>query len=54
MVDLLQDLRERDERDTQRVIAPLKPAEGAKLLDTSHMSIDQAVEQVLGWYHSAP
>jgi len=54
MADLLQDLRERDERDTQRVIAPLKPAEGAKLLDTSHMSIDQAVEQVLGWYHSAP
>ena len=54
MTDLLQDLRERDERDTQRVIAPLKPAEGAKLLDTSHMSIDQAVEQVLGWYHPAP
>jgi cytidylate kinase len=54
MTDLLQDLRERDERDTQRVIAPLKPAEGAKLLDTSQMSIDQAVEQVLGWYHSAP
>ena len=54
MADLLQDLRERDERDTQRVIAPLKPAEGAKLLDTSHMSIDQAVEQVLGWYHPAP
>ena len=50
MVALLQDLRERDERDTQRPIAPLKPAQGAKLLDTSHMGIDQAVEQVLSWY----
>ena len=50
MAALLQDLRERDERDTQRAIAPLKPAQGAKLLDTSHMGIDQAVEQVLSWY----
>lgn len=49
---LLQDLRERDGRDTQRAIAPLKPAQGAKLLDTSHMSIDKAVEQVLGWYNN--
>ncbi len=52
LIPLLQDLRVRDERDTQRAIAPLKPAEGAKLLDTSHMSIDQAVEQVLGWYNN--
>ena len=52
MAPLLQDLRVRDERDTQRAIAPLKPAEGSKLLDTSHMSIDQAVEQVLGWYNN--
>ncbi len=50
MADLLQDLRERDARDTQRAVAPLKPAEGAHLLETSDMSIDQAVAQVLGWY----
>lgn len=50
MTDLLQDLRERDARDTQRAVAPLKPAEGAHLLETSDMSIDQAVAQVLGWY----
>ena len=50
MADLLQDLRERDARDTQRVVAPLKPAEGAHLLETSDMSIDQAVAQVLAWY----
>jgi cytidylate kinase len=51
---LLQDLRERDARDTERAVAPLKPAEGAHLLDTSNMTIEQAVEKVLGWYQSVP
>jgi CMP/dCMP kinase len=50
MEGLLQDLRERDARDSNRAIAPLKPAEGAHLLDTSDMTADEAVEQVLGWY----
>lgn len=50
MQDLLEDLRERDERDTHRPIAPLKPAEGAHLLDTSEMTAEQAIEQVLHWY----
>lgn len=51
---LLQDLRDRDSRDTERAVAPLKPAEGAHLLDTSNMTIEQAVEKVLGWYQSVP
>jgi cytidylate kinase len=50
---LLQDLRERDARDSNRAVAPLKPAEGAYLLDTSDMTADQAVEKVLGWYATA-
>ncbi len=50
MDDLLKDLRERDERDSNRAVAPLKPAEGACLLDTSEMTADEAVEQVLRWY----
>jgi len=50
MEDLLKDLWERDARDTNRAISPLKPAEGAHLLDTSAMNADQAVEQVLHWY----
>jgi len=54
MLALLQDLRERDARDTERAVAPLKPAEGAHLLDTSNMTIEQAVEKVLGWYQSVP
>ncbi|WP_233831548.1 (d)CMP kinase [Paraburkholderia sp. ZP32-5] len=50
--DLLRDLRERDERDSQRAAAPLKPAADAKLLDTSALSIDQVVEQVVQWYEA--
>jgi len=53
MEDLLKDLRERDARDSNRAIAPLKPAEGAYVLDTSEMTADQAVEQVLHWYAAA-
>jgi cytidylate kinase len=50
---LLQDLQERDARDIQRATAPLKQVEGAYLLDTSKLSVDQAVEQVLSWYQVA-
>jgi cytidylate kinase len=50
MQDLLKDLWERDARDSNRTVAPLKPATGAHLLDTSAMDADQAVEQVLHWY----
>jgi CMP/dCMP kinase len=50
--DLLRDLRERDERDSKRAAAPLKPAADAKLLDTSTLSIDEAVDQVVQWYHA--
>jgi len=50
MEDLLSDLQARDDRDTHRAIAPLVPAEGAHILDTSHMTADEAFEQVLKWY----
>lgn len=45
--DLLRDLMERDARDASRAVAPLKPCEDAVLLDTTAMSIDQAVQFVL-------
>ncbi|SHH15841.1 (d)CMP kinase [Massilia sp. CF038] len=50
MEDLLSDLQARDDRDTNRAIAPLVPAEGAHRLDTSNMTADEAIEQVLKWY----
>jgi len=52
MDDLLRDLRERDARDTNRTVAPLAPAADAKLLDTSALTVDQAVEQVVQWYRA--
>ena len=48
--DLSRDLKERDERDMNRSSAPLKAAEGAYHLDTSDMTADEAVKQVLSWY----
>ncbi|AGW89187.1 MULTISPECIES: (d)CMP kinase [Cupriavidus] len=48
--DLLRDLETRDARDRTRTAAPLRPAEDAKLLDTSDMTVDQAVAQVLEWF----
>jgi cytidylate kinase len=53
MDDLLADLQARDDRDTNRAIAPLVPAEGAHLLDTSNMTADEAVEEVMKWYAHA-
>jgi len=41
--EVLDDLRQRDARDSARASAPLKPAEDALRLDTSEMTIDQAV-----------
>ncbi|WP_237666313.1 lytic murein transglycosylase, partial [Burkholderia sp. KCJ3K979] len=35
-----------------RAAAPLKPAADAKLLDTSALSVDEAVDQVLQWYRA--
>lgn len=44
---LLQEIRERDERDSSRSAAPLKPAADAQMLDTTSLDIGQAVEFVL-------
>lgn len=44
---LLQDIQTRDERDSQRDISPLVPAEDAILIDTTEFNIDQVFEKVL-------
>lgn len=44
------DLEARDERDRQRAVAPLAQAADAFLLETSSLSIEAAVEQVLVWW----
>lgn len=50
LTDLLEDLEQRDERDSNRAVAPLRPAEGAVVIDSTHLDIDQTVAQVLGAY----
>jgi cytidylate kinase len=45
--DVLIDIRARDERDSKRAAAPLMVAPGACLLDTSDMSVEQAVAAAL-------
>ena len=48
--DIQQDLKARDLLDMSRHTAPLKPAEDAKLLDNSELSIEKSVNQVLDWW----
>jgi cytidylate kinase len=50
MAALLHDIRERDERDSARAVAPLQIGDDASLLDTTRLTIDAAVEQVLALY----
>ncbi|WP_293760244.1 (d)CMP kinase [uncultured Aquitalea sp.] len=45
-----QDIIERDERDAARSVAPLRHEPDALLLDTTRLSIDQAVDAVMGWF----
>lgn len=44
---LLRDLKERDAKDTERPISPLKPAKDAVVLDTTDLQVDQVVQLVM-------
>ena len=50
--NIRQDLEARDARDMSRQTAPLKPAEHAKLLDNSDVSVEKSVHQVIDWWQS--
>jgi cytidylate kinase len=54
MAALLQDIRERDQRDTMRATAPLQKSATAVLIDTTNMSAADATAQVLALYRQAP
>lgn len=49
---ILKDLKERDERDSKRATAPLKPAEDAFILDTSDMDADKAFASAMEYISS--
>ena len=50
---LLQELRERDQRDSARSSAPLQMAVDARELDSTGLGIDEIVRQVLDWYRQS-
>jgi 3-phosphoshikimate 1-carboxyvinyltransferase len=50
LAPLLQDINQRDARDAQRGVAPLLRCEDARLLDTTALTAEQAVEEILMWY----
>jgi cytidylate kinase len=45
---VLNDLLKRDLQDTTRTIDPLRPAEDAVMLDSTHLNMDQVVKKILG------
>ncbi|MDO4921162.1 MAG: (d)CMP kinase [Phascolarctobacterium sp.] len=47
LAQLQRDIASRDKQDSERAIAPLRQAEDALLLDTSHMNIEQVTEKIL-------
>ena len=46
---LLDDIRQRDERDQHRKVAPLVPAEGALIIDSTKLSIGEVVSKILSF-----
>jgi CMP/dCMP kinase len=47
LAEVLSEVTERDRRDSTRPVAPLRQAEDAHLVDSSHLSIEQVVEQIV-------
>jgi len=46
---LLDDIRQRDERDQNRKVAPLVPAEGALIIDSTKLSISEVVDRIFSF-----
>ena len=52
MENLIREIKERDDRDRNRTVAPMLPADDALVLDTSDLSPDTVFEQALSWINS--
>ena len=50
--DILMDIQQRDERDENRSIAPLKPADDALVIDCTQMTITDVEQKILTFIHS--
>lgn len=53
LADLIEEIRERDERDSRRAVAPLRPAVSAVTLDSTHLSIDEVFTRAMQQVHGA-
>lgn len=51
---VLEDMKDRDARDSQRAVAPLRPADDAFLLDTSALNAEEAFAAALSFIRSRP
>lgn len=50
---LLRDIRQRDARDSERSVAPLQKSADAQVLETTDLSIDESVDEVIRWFGRA-
>lgn len=51
MNSLIDEIKARDDQDTNRSVAPLKPAEGSLILDSTELSIDEVLQAILQFAH---
>jgi len=50
LASLLRDIKQRDARDSNRGVAPLRKSVDAQVLDTTSLTIDEGVNEVVGWF----
>jgi cytidylate kinase len=53
LTTLLQDICQRDARDSERSVAPLQKSVDAQMIDTTGLSIREVVARILQWFESA-
>ncbi|MEL0628115.1 (d)CMP kinase [Psychromonas aquatilis] len=47
IAQILSEIKERDHRDRNRAVAPLRPADDAFVIDSTTLTVDEVVEQIL-------
>jgi cytidylate kinase len=52
ITNILQDIEQRDAQDTQRGVAPLRVCADAQVLDTTGLTIDEAVQEIVAGYRA--
>jgi cytidylate kinase len=51
---IIEQIRQRDEKDRNREVSPLIPAKDAICMDTTNLNLEEVVNQILGWIEQAP